>query len=210
MLLATNMTAIDRMIAVGAAIDTTGLETSGGADHKAGDSMDNKLETTRADSESGDHHEGDRQDERDDATGLKASGGADHKDSDSMDDKLETTRADSEPGDHHEGDRQDERDEATGLKASGGADHKDSGNVDNKLETPRADSEPPVFKVSCAAQLYERTAEELFKKCAQVGVTVKAGRSNSKGDLINLLRPLCVEGWRRWCALGKPSNEYLF
>ena len=84
------MTAIDAM-------DTTGLEASGGADHKAGDSMDNKLETTRADSEPGDRHEGDRQDERDDATGLKASSGADHKDNGSMDDKLETTRADSKP-----------------------------------------------------------------------------------------------------------------
>ena len=159
------MTAIDRMIAVGATMDTTGLEASGGADHKAGDSMNNK---------------------------------------------LETTRADSEPGDCHEGDRQDERDDATRLKASGGADHKDSGKMDNKLETPRADSEPPVFRVFCVAQLYERTAEELFKKCAEVGVTVKAGRSSFRGGLINLLRPLCVEGWRRWRAQGKPSNEYLF
>ena len=79
------------------------------ADHKAGDGMDKKLETTRADSEPGDHHEGDRQDERDDATGLKASGGADHKDSGNMDNKLEAPRADSDRGDEGEGVHGEER-----------------------------------------------------------------------------------------------------
>jgi hypothetical protein len=94
------------------------------------------------------------------------------------------------------------------MKASGGADHKANGSMNDKLETTRLDSEPPVFRVSCAVQLYNYTAEELLKKCAEVGV--KAGRSDSRGALINHLTPLCVEGWKRWCAQGKPSNEYLF